>query len=127
MWDKLIFFIAAFLSKNSIRVISWALANGALCDEINEDVLKCVVECKLYDMNEFIDGCVYVLVVKVLKYLYKSGFSATEDVIYTACAFGDVDCVRYLKENYECCDFENIWCDFKRFDGENNDIMIVVV
>ena len=124
-WDKSIFSTAAFSSKNPIRVISWALANGASRDEINEDALKCAVERKPHDTNEPTDGCAYVPAVKVLKHLHKSGFPATEDVIHTACAFGDVDCVRYLKENYECCDFENIWRDFKRSDGENNDIMIV--
>jgi len=124
-WDKSIFSTAAFSSKNPIRIISWALANGASRDEINEDALKCAVERKPHDTNEPTDGSAYVPAVKVLKHLHKSGFPANEDVMHTACAFGDVDCVRYLKENYECCDFENTWHSFKRSDGEDNDIMIV--
>jgi hypothetical protein len=124
-WDKNIFYIAILLSKNPICVINWALANGARRDEINEDVLRRVVERKPNDMNVPTDGRTYVPAVKVLKHLHKSGFPAKADVMHAACAFGDIDCVRYLKENYQSCDFEKSWRGFKRFDGKDNDIMII--
>jgi hypothetical protein len=122
-WDQEIFCIAALESRHPIRVINWGLANGASKKEINENAVRAAVERKQMDVNTR-EGCIFVPALKVLKHLHRCNFPIGCDSLHAACAFGDVDCVRYLKENVECCDFTR-WENYKRYDGKMNELMLV--
>lgn len=122
-WDREIFSVAAIQSKHPVRVINWGLANGASPKEINENAVRAAVERTQTVLNTR-DGGIYVPALKVLKHLHRCNFPISCDSMHAACAFGDVDCVRYLKENVECCDFE-AWENYERYDGEPNHLMLV--
>lgn len=122
-WDREIFSVAAIQSKHPVRVINWGLANGASPKEINENAVRAAVERTQTVLNTR-DGGIYVPALKVLKHLHRCNFPISCDSMHAACALGDVDCVRYLKENVKCCDFE-AWDNFERYDGEPNQLMLV--
>jgi len=122
-WDREIFSVAALQSKHPVRVINWALANGVSPKEINENAVRAAVERTQTVLNTR-DGGIHVPAVKVLKHLHRCNFPISCDSMHAACAFGDVDCVRYLKENVKCCDFE-AWENFERYDGGPNHLMLV--
>jgi len=124
-WDQEIFQVAADSSKHPLRVINWALLNHAKRDEINEGAIKCAVARKKTNETIPVDGSPYTPAVKVLKHLIKCKFPVTCDVLHTACAYGDVECVQYLKEHVPICDFTEWGDKFMRPDGEPNELMLI--
>ena len=83
--------------------------------------MRAAVERKQMDVNTR-EGCIFVPALKVLKHLHRCNFPIGCDSLPRG--FGDVDCVRYLKENVECCDFTR-WENYKRYDGKMNELMLV--
>ena len=124
-WDQEIFQIAAEHSKHPLRVINWALLNHAQRDEINEGAIKCAVARKKTVETTPVDGSPYTPAVKVLKHLIKCKFPVTCEEVHTACAFGDLECVEYLKSHVPCCNFTEWFDPFMRPDGEPNQLMLI--
>lgn len=124
-WDREIFVMCAWRSKNPIDVANWALLNNASrerdCAEI--DALRSAVERLPEDFNTQEDGT-HISAREVLEHFVRCGFNVTCDILHTACAFGSLECIKYLKKAVPCCDFER-WKDFKRPNGEINQIMHV--
>ena len=124
-WDREIFVMCAWRSKSPIDVTNWALLNNAShernCAEI--DALRTAVERVPEAFNTKEDGT-YISAREVLEHFVRCGFNVTCDILHTACAFGSLECIKYLKKAVSCCDFER-WKDFKRPNGEINQIMHV--
>ena len=124
-WDREVFVMCAWRSKNPIEVANWALMNNASrernCAEI--DALRTAVERVPESFNTKEDGT-HISAREVLEHFVRCGFNVTCDILHTACAFGSLECIKYLKKAVPCCDFER-WNDFKRPDGEANQIMHV--
>ena len=125
-WDAKIFCDAAEDSKHPLRVINWALLNQPNQDEINEDAVKCAIQrCRQQINIPMGEGIRYVPAVKVLKHLVKCGFPVTCQALHTACAFGELDCVKYLRENVRCCNFSKWDIEFMMPNGEPNNLFAI--
>jgi len=123
-WDEEFIQTTAVFGKHPLRMINWALSNGASMDE---RAAKNACERKETVHNTPAEGeGAYIPAVKVLKHLIKCGCRVTCDVMHVACASGDLECVKYLKENVRICDFKGEWKEFgKRVDGQDNELMLI--
>ncbi len=121
-WDEEFIQVAAGFSRHPIRMISWALSNAATIDE---RAAKNACERKETDKTTPLNDEPYTSGVRVLRHLFKCGCQMSCDVIHAACAFGNLECVKFLKKHVRMCDFQNAWFDFKRADGEDNELMLI--
>ena len=121
-WDEEFIQVAAAYGRYPLRMINWGLSNGAY---MNENAAKIACERKETAKTTPLNGDAYTSGVQVLRHLFKCGCKISCDVIHAACEFGSLECVKFLKENVRMCDFETVWKNSLRSDGEKNLLMLI--
>jgi len=121
-WDTDFIMCVARDGTDPIRVIDWALNHGA---KIGEDATMRAVERTYHRDRVKADGS-YVSALEILQYLHRKCASAcTEDTLYVACEFGEIDCVKWLIKNVpKECDVSK-WPRDKTGRGKLNKLMLV--
>jgi hypothetical protein len=119
-WDHELVSCCARDGRRPIETLSWALKNGARCDD-KAALFAC--ERVDHDLRRDQNGS-YTDSLTVLKFLRASGVKIGYDTLYCACEFGNLACVDWMHRNIPALNFST-WPDGKTNDGENNELMLV--